>query len=294
MAFEGKCVGRVVKSPVMKTLVVLLLFIPVFGAEKAFGIYDGETARDELRYSVVKILKPGTTGFSGVQIGKRSVLTAAHAVVRSSKPNEVRSEAAGNNQSCGRYMYGMKRVSDVIVFPSKKNSTSLDSNGNRVEYPDVDLAIVKTSEDLCGNTLPLAEALPAAESEVVVAGHGQGNRGDLPNSLRMTFLGGALEKIADMFFYWGPSAKSRFLEKESPYVESRFFMRPVRGTPCFGDSGGPVFVEEGGQVRLLGIMSANYEDQRNGDSRCKYAFVMKAVSVLAPEVRKWIEENSRD
>ncbi len=66
------------------------------------------------------------------------------------------------------------------------------------------------------------------------------------------------------------------------------FARPVNDVEaiCKGDSGGPIYIETGGQVSIYGITSGVFSDPRTGNSKCDGSLIQLIVPIQSE--RSWI------
>ncbi|KHD88724.1 MAG: hypothetical protein OM95_07980 [Bdellovibrio sp. ArHS] len=173
--------------------------------------------------------KQGAAGCTGIVVTKRHILTAAHCIYKNN--SEMRSVTHYVIQKAD--LAGATR-GDYIYAPKYRIHESYDGrSGSHVKN---DIAVLLLDRELKG-ALPAKLAVDNSEflplKEVYVAGHGRHNENLLDHKLRVTQL--TLAEIE--------------LSKE-------VWLKPSKGCPLQGDSGGPAFIlGNDGTPLVIGVAS---------------------------------------
>lgn len=254
----------------------------------SFGIVGGSVlaSGNELSASTVIVAhspRKGEAGIcTGTLIAEDTVLTAAHCIENESRPTAI---AFSNSVDCA----GTDRTAKVrtiksqVVHPKYRNFYGRD----KAVY---DVAILKFSGGLPTGyktrELPAASYRPNPANQLVMAGYGNTSYGkDDSGILRYTMANGT--RLSNEYY----SASSRSVVKipDALVVEQR------NNGVCSGDSGGPLYTYDRGNLVLLGVVSMgvdNVSTSTNGDGK----LICNGVSIFA-DVRKnlgWIKEQMRN
>ena len=209
------------------------------------------SAGDVIRYSIVEISGPGC---SGVVIGDRKVLTAAHCTAELSSPLVILKSSLYRDCSHARV--------DNVFYPPDEKTVSLDGQ----DWPTPDLAVIRLQTPLCGAKPATLSSEPLTPGKIVrTAGYSEGLwNGREADWIRVRILRPDTSFLMSLFSNPKSNAERlrQMIQAEAPLFT---FARPVKddGAVCKGDSGGPVYTETGGQVSIYGITSGVLSDPRS-------------------------------
>lgn len=267
---------------VRDSIFLLCLVSSLLAGSVAGAVVGGQAASvgDLIRRSIVEISGPGC---SGVVIGDREVLTAAHCAAELSLLVVILKSSL--YQDCSH-----ARVDDVFYPPNEK-SVSIDDQ----EWPTPDLAVIRLQTPLCG-------AKPAALSSerltpgkiVRTAGYSEGLwNGREADWTRVRILRSDTDFLMSLFSHPRSNAERlrQMIQTEAPLFN---FARPEKDVEavCRGDSGGPVYTETGEQVSIYGVTSGVLSDPKIGNSKCDGSLIQLVVPIQ-PE-RNWILSTIRN
>lgn len=264
------------------SILLLCLISSLLSGSVADAVVGGQAAAvdDSIRHSIVEISGPGC---SGVVIGNREVLTAAHCTV--DLPLLVVILKSSLYQDCSH-----ARVDDVFYPPDEK-SVSIDGQ----DWPTPDLAVIRLQTPLCGAKPAALSSEPLIPGKLVrTAGYSEGLwSGREADWIGVRILRSDPRFLMSLFSNRPPNADRlrHMIQAEVPLFN---FGRPVKDTEavCKGDSGGPVYTETGDGVSIYGITSGILWDPKIGNSKCDGSLIQLIVSIQ-PE-RSWILSTIRN
>jgi secreted trypsin-like serine protease len=225
------------------------------------GILLGQPAPEGAYPETVALVFPADGFFfcSGSLISPRVVLTAAHCVLsdtgQPSPPSEIGIYLG--NVAIEVPSGEIHAVSAVYAHPDFSWNAFRDAN---------DIAVLKLSQDVTSVTptpiVPVAEATQlTAGTDLLIVGFGMTSNQEQPTDGTKYFASTPLEEMG-----------------------TKDFIAGTTGEPdtCYGDSGGPAFVANGGTRRVLGItsMGVNPNTDQCGDG---------TLFTLASAYVGWIE-----
>ena len=262
--------------PIRHSIFFLCLFSSLLAGSVADAVVGGRPASvgDLIRRSIVEISGPGC---SGVLIGNRELLTAAHCATELSWLVVILKSSL--YQDCSH-----ARVDDVFYPPDE---TSISVNGR--DWPSPDLAVIRLRTPLCGAKPAVLSSEPLAPGKIVrTAGYSEGLwDGREADWTRVRILRSDTDFLMSLFSHptSNPGRLRQMIQAEVPHF---MFARPVKDfeAVCKGDSGGPVYTETGGRVSLYGVTSGILSDPKIGNSKCGGSLIQLVVPIRSE--RNWI------
>jgi Trypsin len=261
---------------VRDSIFLVCLVSSLLAASAAGAVVGGQAVSvgDIIRRSIVEISGPGC---SGVVIGNREVLTAAHCAAELSLPVVILKSSL--YQDCSH-----ARVDDVFYPPDEK---SVSINGQ--DWPTPDLAVVRLQTPLCGAKPAALSPKPLTPGKIVrTAGYSEGLwNGREADWTRVRILRSDTDFLMSLFSNPGSNAERlrQMIQAEVPLFN---FARPENEVEaiCRGDSGGPVYTETGGRVSIYGVTSGVLSDPKIGNSKCDGSLIQLVVPISSE--RNWI------
>jgi hypothetical protein len=253
----------------------LCLISSLLAGSAAGAVVGGRPASvgDLIRGSAVEISGPGC---SGVLIGDRYVLTAAHCTAELSSLVILKSSLY---QDCSTAL-----VDDVFYPPDEK---SVLINGQ--DWPTPDLAVVRVQAPLCGAKPAALGSEPLTPGKILrTTGYSEGlwdaREADW---IRVRILRSDTDFLMSLFSDLKSNAERlhQMIQAEVPVFD---FARPVKDgeAVCKGDSGGPVYTETSGQVSIYGVTSGVLSDPKIGNMKCDGSLIQLIVPIQSE--RNWI------
>lgn len=220
---------------------------------------------------------------SGVLVEPDVVITAAHCTMSGSGAvgSMIRFKN-GDRADCS-----MAKVTAVEYHPDSIND---DSEGGFSKLPD--FALVQLEHPLCGVTPAILNPeLQVKEGDVItVAGYGLGNRNlDDAEKTQITLLKENKESILKIF----EGEKEEEIKELTALLDSslkyyHFGLPTVENTTmCFGDSGGPSYLEKEGKAFLIGVNNLIYSHSK-GSINCENGY-LNGIANLTPYM-SWMQE----
>lgn len=206
----------------------------------------------------------------GTLIAPRWVLTAAHCIQDSD---------AADNKSSIKIFYG-----SYTLHSDRGRYASVKSLHIHPRYTSTDLtndiALIELNQTIDNvHILPLAEARPSEFTTGSIAGWGtlSYNSPVYPNSLQEAHIPILENASCPTLHYFNDRSKGKFCAG------------PLEGgtDSCYGDSGGPLIIQENGQWELLGIISYGI-----GCALENYPGVYTDVNYFSPWIANTITANA--
>ncbi len=245
------------KATLLKTILILTAI--VFCNSSAWAVF-GEVDTDlDMRGSLVSIvLKKGTC--SGVLVAKNLVLSAAHCVDMLGAPERALILSKDKAQvHCNK--------SKIIDFEYTPNAKPILPK--KVHAPD--LVIFRLESDLCSAKVATITETPLKQGDVLELSGFGGGSGIWYKSKQISLEVIASEGVKDLNTTDDPYFTD-LLDLSAGYY---LYATPViqNTTSCNGDSGGPLFVNNNGQMELHGIQGAVFPNKNFGAERCSRGYL---------------------
>ena len=241
-------------------------------ATPTISIVNGEEIGDTeaISKSLVKIGSSGTC--TGTLLTKNIVLTASHCPER-----------------------GIGKVGDVVTHLPDLAKPCNTAKVAEVSYPAnqvlvkasqthaPDFALLRLDGDLCdGIPAELTKARPAIGENFYAAGFGRGTKGkDRADRILLNVTDSREDNIAYLYRKVPSRAKEIYLRLARELQPHYFFSLPVKAesTVCFGDSGGPTYLERDGKAYIAGVNGVFFSHPYQGVTACEDAFLNLFTSV---------------
>ncbi len=260
---------------VRNSIFSLCLISSLLACAAAGAVVGGQpvSVGDLIRRSVVEISGPGCTG---VVIGDRKVLTAAHSTAELSSLVILKSSLY---QDCSHALV------DDVYYPPDERSVSISGQ----DWPNPDLAVIRLQTPLCGAKPAALSAEPLTPGKIVrTAGYSEGLwNGREADWTRVRILRSETDFLIGLFSNSKSNAEG-LRQMIQPQISLFNFARPIKDVAavCKGDSGGPVYTEADGRVSIYGITSGVLSDPKIGTGKCDGSLIQLVVPIQ-PE-RNWI------
>jgi Trypsin len=260
---------------VRSSICSLCLISSLLAGSAASAVVGGQSASvgDLIRHSVVEISGPGC---SGIVIGDRKVLTAAHCTAELSSLVILKSSLY---QDCSH-----ARVDDVFYPPDEK-TVSIDGQ----DWPTPDLAVIRLQTPLCGAKPAVLSSEPLNPGKILrTAGYREGLwNGREADWARVRVLRSDTDFLMSLFSNPESNAERlrQMIQAEVPFFN---FARPVNEVEavCKGDSGGPVYTENDEQIAIYGVTSGVLSDPKIGNGKCDGSLIQLVVPIRSE--RNWL------
>ncbi len=239
-----------------KILVSLIIFFAM--TSKSFAVFNGEATSEEITSKIVNI-KFFNGACSAVVLSPRVLLTAAHCQDRFGAPEL----AAFIQPSVKTKACDIAEVGDSAYEPSA--SPTLPMN---IHAPDILMIRLKTP--LCSVTSAKLQPSPLQPGDKILqAGHGGGSK--VFGQSHQVLL-----QIVDSSQTASLTTPRNNIERRLLKASAEAYLAAIPVVPfssvCHGDSGGPSFVEQDGEMLLYGVNGAVLPNTELG-SKCSQAYV---------------------
>lgn len=253
----------------MATLIFSFLIAPVAGA------VTGGTPIPSTQSALSSIvnIKMYNGMCTGTVIAPHTVLAAAHCRDLFGKVEIAALIGAGPTAPCN-----VAEVEDVAFVEDAVRELPL-----RVHAPDILLIRLKTP--LCGASPAALDFTPLKTGDVLNgAGHGQGNKkfGEVESfALRVIDSKDAHAQVLPI----DEDSEALLTTGAKTYL---FALPEISGSSfCHGDSGGPVYTEVAGEMKVRGVNGAILPNEAKGAAGCDGAY-LQILTPIAP-YKEWIE-----
>lgn len=214
--------------------------------------------------------------YSGVLIGRRHVLTAAHALALNGSPPAANVRVNFNLGASPT----VATVADYRLHPGY--------GGTGVQ----DLALLQLSTDApaAARRYPLTRMAPAAGTPLTLVGYGESGNGSSGVSVGRS---STIKRVGRNVLDLSPDGLVFYYDFDGPVGSANFLGGATLGngtetTVAGGDSGSPAFVQEGGQWVLAGINALR--GGFAGGPTAAGVFGTGGGGMLAAPFRGWVEE----
>jgi secreted trypsin-like serine protease len=252
------------------------------------NIIEGTQAAPEspLKRSTVKIYLPGNHICSGVLLNDQVVLTAAHCVNHYGGSSGMSVAIPGADYRCNSIA-----VEEIALAPK--------ISADKKFRPDV--ALLKLTKKICAPGLVTLGDTSKTDDVLNVAGFGDGTTpGDL-DFVTLKQVSSDKNYLQDLFLKDSPQDPGvldnwhYLLENYDEFSEMYFFgliLNPLQST-CFGDSGGPVFLEKNDTLQVFGLVGGAFPHAKKGVRNCQdsylqfFAPVGPSIDWIQSQLKKW-------
>jgi hypothetical protein len=268
--FEGHCL----KGEELRALRIAAFLLPLSFAPAARAIVGGTqiAAGEAAKKSIVNI-KMYNGMCTGTLVAPHTVLAAAHCRDLFGNVEIAAYIGAGTTAPCD-----IAEVEEVAFAPDAVRELPL-----RVHAPDILLIRLKTP--MCSPAPASLDFTPLNPGEILFgAGHGQGNK-EFGAAERFALQVIASDEARAQVSPVDENAELLLTAGAKTYL---YGVPVVTGSSfCHGDSGGPVYNESSGEMRVRGVNGAILPNEAKGSAQCDYSY-LQILTPIAP-YKDWIQ-----
>jgi len=240
---------------------------------------DKVSETSAIKRSTVKIYLPNSHICTGVLLNDQVVLTAAHCVNHYGGPNGMSVAIPGADYRCNSIA-----VAEIALAPK----ISADK-----KFPP-DLALLKLKSKICTPASVTLSDTPKIDDVVAGAGFGDGT---MPGGLDFMFfkrVSSDKDFLQDLFLKDSPQDPKNLedwqylADNYDEFSEMYLFalaLNPLQ-TTCFGDSGGPLYLEKNDSLQIFGVIGGAFPLTKKGVRNCQYSY-LQFFAPVGPSL-EWI------
>lgn len=248
------------------------------------SIIDGTAVQDgEAILGSIVSIKMTKGSCTGTLIREDVVLTAAHCPDMGGAQGLRVTLARADKPACGTaFVQEISYRPDAVMVAGSH---------------EPDIALIRLQRPLCGGKPASVERRALKIGDVVrAAGYGRGTRSSVvPDRIDVRVVGTEPAAVDKLFDDLDPSKPEGAFRERARRLRDRVVGNYEITVPvvdgqalCHGDSGGPVYIEENGQVRVVGVNGAIAPHPFKGAATCNFAYLLMITPVALS--LEWIDD----